>query len=575
MRQRYRQGTANAIHLPSITGKPIDVFAIVRPPIFAAVAARNQRTAGQRSSPATIYWKCALSIPDTGEDAAFQRTGRWLADAFERCQAPTADCFFAEHQTNGRQSMAISMRQFIGQHLSNESGMPATKQDTAAVNAILFFMSSTAAATASRTEARLKAILDRVTTDAKNAVAIVLYDGATTEDIERICERLQLDTLLPMYRQTGTFHCVSATRAAATQRQLSLSIENGLRCVAALYVFASALEQQSTTAFLSHCLSDQFWARIEVSAHTNPGLYKAVRQPNFLVRLHNAAIDRLIAVCTPNIGEHPEFPQDLRQFVQPNQFDIPHGWQHFPVDWKQPHRYKQWHSFLDSVRLRTTTTTCADGGTDFASLQEALLVFAQQNVPCERNADVMACQMIACAVQHLQSFQANDGDDNDALTFAEKMQQFSWLPIVRLVTVELLTHRHREAVAKRLLPDDVIYDRQALAEYTNVPWWLQLGGLLKNVRVNVDGASKSVMADNEAAAHQKKRKVARIDDNELDAILKRSSAALDKADRFIGHAKGMYSDSKEITRTVDRLLYEQERDIRVTKRQWNMSMREE
>lgn len=562
MRQRYRQGTANSIHLPSITDKPIDVFAIVPPPIFAAVTARTPRTT---RSPSTIYWKCALSVPDTSEDPAFQRTGRWLADAFKRNQPQTANCFFAEHQPNGRHSIAIAMRKFTGQQLTNESGVPATEQDTAAINAILFFMSSTIA-NVHRTEARLKAVLDRVSIDARNATAIVLYNGTTPQDTERICDRLHLDTLLPNHRQNDSFHC-AATTTATNQRQLIVSIENGLRFVAAQYAFVSSLEQQSTTAFLSHCLSDQFWARIEVSSRTNPGLYKAVRQPNFLVRLHNAAVDRLIVVCTPDIAAHPEFPEDLRRFVAPNQFDIPHGWQYFPADWKQPHRHRQWSAFLDGLRVRAAI---ADA-TDFITLQEALLVFVQQNVPCERSADLITCQTIACAARHLQAF-----DEPDGLTFAEKMQQFSWLPIVRLVTVEMLTHCHREAVAKRLLPNEVIYDRQALAEYTTVPWWLQHGGLLKNVRVDVADKSMANCDDEDAvAALQKKRKIVRIDDNELDAILMRSSAALEKADRFIGHTKEMYNNSKEITRTVDRLLYEQERDIRVTKRQWTMTMREE
>lgn len=559
MRKRYLQGTANPILLSVHKDRKIDVFDIVPQHILSQTSSSRSYSLITPSN----YWKCLISLPDATEDALFmQRYDKWLNGVFKRRFECDMKYFFCEqlHGFKGsRQSIAISMRKFIGTQLINESKRKATKQDVTGANGIIFLVSM--AGDLDESHERLKSIL-KIASSGPVAIIIYNHDNVHVFDRNTICHKLNIDQLPRHHCEIDYFYCDQFNAMKLTDL-----MEMSIKFIASEYRFESLLLQQSSVSFLNQCLSDQFWKRISTSAHVNPGLYKAVTNPNFIINLYNTAIDRLIDICTRNINNHPEFPYEFKQFIQMTDIDIPHSWEYFPYDWKLLRRQKQWKTFLNELKLTTMTHCNLD---NFESIQENILMFCQHNIPDDRSVDLIACQAIACIIRHIKSF--NSSTDDVELTQMEKMEQFSWLPIIQLVAVEALTLHHKHACNENRLPQEIIYNRNELSDYTLIPWWLQQNGLLKNVRVDTE--SVTVDADNSMMIVKKPR-IQRIDDDELMEILQRSAKSVENAERFIANSKEHYDQSKKISKNFDQMLYKQERDIRVKKLEWQISTRKE
>lgn len=569
MRKRYRQGTANPISIPVQKDRQIDVFDIVHQyNVLNQLSVSLAKSSYLLTTPST-YWKCIISLPDQKEDAEFyQRYDKWLNGIFKRRFTGDLNYFFCEQLygfKGDRQSIAISMRKCIGTQLINESGRKTTSKDTAGANGILFLFSM--ASNLEFSQQRLKSILE-ITSSSNAAMAIVVYnnnhDKIQLFDREHFFDKLKINHLANK-SEIDYFHCDEQVNS----KQLTDLIETSIKFIASEHKFESHLQQQSAVSFLNQCLSDQFWKRITTSSQVNPALHKAVTNPNFVIHLYNNAVNRLINICQTNIDDHPEFPHEFKQFIQATNIDVPRSWEHFPNDWKLLRRQKQWKTFFNELKLSTMNCSNLD---NFDSIQENILLFCQQNISDEKTADLITCQAIACCIKHLQSFNVDD-----ELTQIDKMQQFSWIPIIQLVAIESLTLHYKEACNEKRLPNEIIYNRQELMDYTLTPWWLQQNGLLKNVRVQTEYESITDIDDsaNNSVMIIKKPRIQRIDDNELFEILQRCEKSTENADRFIANSKAMYDESKIISKNFDRMLYEEERDIRVKKLEWQMSMRKE
>lgn len=544
LRQRYRTGSAEKIRLPSDKDESIDLFTIIPPEI-------PRSKFGSKFTKSMFYWKCAISIPDTDEDRLFLKIDKWLNNIFlRRSNASDENIFFCEQYRHqfAKCGFGICLRKLTGSKLISECGQ-VEENSTIGLNGAIVFIST---ANLKKAKQRLKAILKNP--GINDAIGIVLYNSGPVDE-ENIRKELNLDQLIKrsndMDRNSDFFCC------DVTQKSLADLLETALRFVASHYSFESLLEMQSTTTILAECLGDQFWNRISSSAQHNPGLAKSIFDINFIIQLYNSAVTEIIEICSKDFSHHPDFPNELKQFVPKTNLNIPLEYEYFPAEWKSPSRSKNLVKFLKSLQLKPIQliTTSED------EIQQSLLEYCSNHFSSQAVSERAAYRMIESLLKYLQS-------EDEIESLATKMMKFSWIEPIKLLTLEILSFRYDEVHTR--LPSEIIYNKDDLKNYTSTFWWLRKNGLLKNVRIS----DENWPTEKCSPGTIKKPRICHIDSKELDDILAKGVACVQKAEAQIAKYKTVTGSSKDSTRELDNLLYIHEQTNRKIQREYQMSLKD-
>lgn len=557
--KRYRSGLPSKLIAPPVREDSIDLWSIIAPELIKLTA---QTKLKQMQN---IYWKCAISLPDTDEDPSCQAISQWLDNVFNRqvSKFPRQnDIFFVEQHDIYNQRVNVCMRKFTGKKLLNESQKMLAPKDAEGTNAILFFMTTKKL---HETRERLKAVLQTI--ELNNAAGLIIY-SLDTSDLDEIKNVLNLYDFMD-YDKVD--ECIFANNLRNRGNNLCHLTKTGLKYVAANSFYDDQLELQQIVSFLRICLADELWQRIYMSVSRNPTLLEATTQFSFLKDYHNEAIDRLISVCTPSCIDSPTlFPFELRQFVPQHQLDIPLGLEYFPENWHQTaaQHQEQLTNFLKSLQIHQQIDL--KNVTEIPELEESILKFVRAHIPSKSDADRTAYKMI----QHILAYLSPERLDK--LEFKEKLAKYSWLDAFPIFATDLLSYQYQRYCSEQRLPNYVIYDKYEYQDYIRTAWWLQtneelLKDLTTNVLRNINAAvdeyeqtcKRQRLEDTVIAAEEKKK---------LDEILKKGYESLAKADKTHDRMKEIQTTCKDISKDLDHNLYRQEkfmRDMRHTLKDFN------
>lgn len=551
--KRYRSGLSMKLIVPPQREDTIDIWNIV------SVALTKLR-AKQRTKSSTIYWKCLISIPDSDEDASYKTINHWLDNVFIRQLSKyprqSGDIFFAEQFPVDGLCMNVCMRKMSGPRMLNESQRSYAPKDVHGTNAVLFFLTSKNLHGA---RDRLKRVMQAI--ELSDACGIVIYslgmnDAIHVKNVLRVDEFLNTENIDECFFGNGMNH-----RANANLCQLA---KHGLRYVAQTSFYDDRLEMQQTNSFLRICLSDELWQRIHLSISRNPTLRLAATNFTFLRDYHNEAIERLIALCTPDCSDSPAlFPYELRRFVPTHHLDIPLSLEYFPVDWhvKIGQQQSQLELFFNSLRIRGTIET-ADI-TDISMLEHRVYDFVKAHIHTPNDAKRTAYKIIEKILTFLQSSERTQTDD-----FRTQLAAYNWLDAMPIFTVGLLSFHYQRTCNAQQLADYIIYDRCEYQEYTKTPWWLQINeDLLKSYTVQVKRNVDSAIVEYEMDCKRQRLEETMVEqeNEELEHMLERGYELLAKTDKKLCEIKENRTIAMDITKDFDVELYRQERQFRNTK----------
>lgn len=548
--KRYRSGLSMKLIVPPKREDTIDIWSIISPPL---IKLRGQ----QLKKPSAIYWKCLISIPDSDEDPSYKTINHWLDNVFTRQLSKyprQLDTFFAEQFSSNGQSIAICMRKLIGSKMLNESQRTHEPKDVQGTNAVLFFLSSK---NLSGARARLRVVLQSA--ELSDACGLVIYnagvnDAVHIKNVLRVDEFLNNENIDECFFGNGLNHQNNAS--------LCLLTKLGLRFTAQTSFYDDRLEMQQTISFLRVCLSDELWQRIHLSVNRNPTLRLAATKFTFLKDYHNAAIDRLIALCTPDCDNSPPlFPFELRRFVVDHQLDIPLGLAHFPGDW---HVHIERHQnlleeFFNSLRLRADIDI-ADI-TDIATLEQRISEFVQIHITTVPDANKTAYKIIENILTFLQSTECTGIAD-----FNARLATYNWLDALPIFTIDLLSFYYQRF--NKQLADYIIYDSSEYQEYTKTPWWLQINeSLLKSITVQVKRNVDNAVEEFETICKRQRLEETLIEQEnaELELAIARGYELLENTDRKLSEIKENRTVALDITKDFDMELYRQEKHARDTR----------
>lgn len=536
--KRYRHGEPTTISSPTARDKSIDIFDIVSQQL------NRKSSTIERIRKRPIFWKCGISIPNSIEEKSCQRIEKWLDKLFVRREPFNSKLFFCEQQfvRSVQQEVAISLRKFRGNEMSNEDGI-VDASDLIGLNAMIFVMS---AANAKETKRRLLKVLQR--DDRNYSVGIVMLNVDKNHE-HYLTAELQLGEWEAI---PGLKYFYSSDGAAATPFTRNKLLIRCFKWVASNFKFKSSLEMQTTTSFFDQCLGNQFWRRILTSSTHNPGLFKAATDISFIIDTYNTALYHLDNVITEDLSNHPLFPQEFKCYVKLTSVDIPVEYQYFPNDWKNPNRLNQLRNFLTTLRLQPLLLKTSS----IDDIQLQLLAYAHRHITDKLRSDRAAYRMI----KDLLEFVAL----NDDQSFEQQITSYNWINSVRFLTLEILQYQYEENVNS--IPMEVIYNREKFRQYLNEPWWLQDNSPMKQIRLSFD-----CMEETDGPT-MKKLKPNPSDKDEIQQLIAKGANALAKADAKIDKFKATVNTSREITHDLDSLLYEHERNLRVQKRWTQLEM---
>lgn len=545
--KRYRSGFPCKLRVPPLREDNIDVWRIIGPEL--------NKLLDQSKKCQNIYWKCVISLPDNEEDSSSQSISHWLNSVFVRQASrypKRKDIFFLEQSMVNDNLINVCMRILSGTRMINESQKTYEAKDIDGSNAILFFMTNR---NVNVTRARLKAVLKAI--QLNDATGIIIYSFGSSDPSE-LKKELRLHDLLDTDKVDK---CVFANSGSDG---LCYSTKHCLRYIAEKSFYDNQLEMQQIIPFLSTCLSDELWQRISISMNGNPTLLEASTRFDFLVGYHNAAVEHLISIVSPNCFDSPTlFSYELRHFVPKNLFEIPLGLEHFPEDWhKHAEKHeKQMTDFLKALIIKPhlDLKTIIDA----TSLEREILKFVTLHITSQSHAQRAAYKIIQNILATIKPI------PNDADMFKMKIASHSWLHSLPIFTAELLSFQYNRFVNENRLPNYVIYDRYEFQDYTRNAWWLTLNeNLLKDLTVNVIHKIDVAIDEYEQSVKRQRLEETTIIETEkmdLEETLARGYASLAKADKNFTKFLETNATRKDISKDLDYSLYRNEQTMRDTK----------
>lgn len=562
--KRYLSGRPSKIIVPPIKEDAVDVWNLVTRQLIRIMNNQQPETL-QRSN---IYWKCLISVPDAEEDVSCKSFNHWLNNVFIRqlSRFPRRnDVFFAEqnitNEINGKM-VNICMRKLSGTKLITESQKTSQPTDLQGANSVLFFLTTKNLRVTKR---RLESIIKA--TELQNSIGLIIYNLGPNNPNE-VREVLNLDHLL------GPGNVDNCLFSGYPHESLCSVVEQCLRHVASQSAYDFQLEMQQTTSFLNSCLGDELWQRIFTSISQNPTLLEAVKTFEFVVDYHNAAVDRLIQICSHSMVPHAAFPDELKQFVPKRQLDLPLDIEYFPNDWKSnaTERRTQLRTFLNSLKIKEMINVKAIR--DIPMLEAAVLQFVHKHLPCEREVNRIGYKII----QHILIFMDTTASNNDPIEFKEKILNYAWIDSIPIFTIGLLSFQYERYVAENRLPSEIIYDKTEFREYSRTQWWLSLNEeLLKRITRKVRNSFGSASEDDEPEMKRQRLDSTQLDDAhkmELEAVLAKGRACLEKADEKMDQLRNIQKITEEISNDFAVSLYMQEQSTRTMTNVWRRSLTE-
>lgn len=259
----------------------------------------------------------------------------------------------------------------------------------------------------------------------------------------------------------------------------------------------------------------ELWQKWQISHNGNPAFAKVCCYPQHVVGIYNEALQRLSNIVGENFENEPEFPEELKEFVPPQECHRPLNLPYFPADWKNADRQNKIKNLLQNFKLPSPNNPNNYNPDD---LQLWLLDYASKCLPeNEETSTQIAYEAIKLLVHQMNQAHLLD---------LELKQRFECINFLDIIKIMAFSKANQVLSQLQNVPQQVIYRRQSLEDFKQQPWWLtyenvQVDYTLASHNESLQQCQQSSEAETIESIIQKAEKAARIAEQNLRALKKR------------------------------------------------------
>ncbi|KAL6443470.1 hypothetical protein ACFW04_002953 [Cataglyphis niger] len=198
------------------------------------------------------------------------------------------------------------------------------------------------------------------------------------------------------------------------------------------------------------CLSEELWLRILGDAMFNKQLSNALKNPNFVIDLHNEAVNHLIdIILDPESMLYTNFAPELKKFLQ-NSSTKPCSYEYLDESWKQDEYRAKLENIMNSFVLPPWNAPWPI--TDIQDLRRYITKYCRE-VLSDSNCNIVFCDILSNLYLTSGSLQLSN-------------------------FVHILLHVIKEKI--QLLDEHiVIYNKNHIKHFQTLPWWFKSNVLTK------------------------------------------------------------------------------------------------
>ncbi|XP_014480762.1 PREDICTED: uncharacterized protein LOC106747603 isoform X2 [Dinoponera quadriceps] len=218
------------------------------------------------------------------------------------------------------------------------------------------------------------------------------------------------------------------------------------------------------------CLSEELWLRILGDAMFNKQLSSALKDPNFIIDLHNEAVNHLMdIILDPESTLYTSFAPEFKQFLRTDHI-MPCGYEYFNESWKRAEYRAKLEATMNSFVLPPWNAPWPIA--DVQDLRRRIMNYCSE-VLSDANCNIVLCDIFS----------------NFSLT-SDSLQVSNF--------VQVLLHVIKEKVS--LLDEDqmVIYNKNHIKHFRTLPWWFKSNVLTEFMSRELN-SSDSDLSDGGAA----------------------------------------------------------------------------
>ncbi|EFN82863.1 uncharacterized protein LOC105184744 [Harpegnathos saltator] len=225
------------------------------------------------------------------------------------------------------------------------------------------------------------------------------------------------------------------------------------------------------------CLSEELWLRILGDAMFNKQLSNALKDPNFIIDLHNEAVNHLMdIILDPESTLYTSFAPEFKQFLKSDHV-MPCGYEYFNESWKRDEYRAELEATMNSFVLPPWNAPWPI--IDVRELRRRIMNYCTE-VLSDANCNIVLCDIFS----------------NFSLT-SDNLQVSNF--------VQVLLHVIKEKIS--LLDGDqtVIYNKNHIKHFRTLPWWFKSNVLTEFMSRELNSS------DNDLSSYEILKKKARLD----------------------------------------------------------------
>ncbi|XP_012234815.1 uncharacterized protein xmas [Linepithema humile] len=439
--------------------------------VYAGIR-ENLRLLDINPSP-NIFWKLVISWPDLSN-----RTMLWhhkkTMNQYLYPDNFTMDPIVKVYRPNSYEILHVCIRHFEG--LISDRNLVGTDA--------LLFIADAAEDHKSVAKRLMRAVLSRHKLMPIPLAFIILNDGNLENQNESVVSVLESLLESGYVSEYTVMH----------EKNLSAKVILNLTKSAVLWLTMNRsppnpLEMDHLHNVYDICLSEELWLRILGDAMFNKQLSSALINPNFVIDLHNEAVNHLMDIISdPESMLYTSFAPELKRFLKSNR-TMPCSYEYLDESWKRDEYRAKLETAMNSFTLPSWNAPWPIE--DIQDLRRHIMHYCRKVLP-DSNCNIVFCDILSNLFMTSGSLQVSS-------------------------FVQILLHIIKEKV--RLLDDQtVIYNRNHVKHFRTLPWWFKSDVLTEFISHELN-ADNSVCILNEPARKRKKlddRSVTDLDDDALD-----------------------------------------------------------
>lgn len=407
-------------------------------------------------NPATnVFWKLVISWPDLGNRAVFWHYKKMMNEYLYPDDF-TMEPIVKIYRPNLYEIVHVCIRHFEG--LISEHNLVGADA--------LLFIADASEDRKSVAKRLTRTILSRHKLMPIPLTFIVLGNGnlenqneSIVSDLESFLESGYVSEYTIMFEKNLTTKVISnLTQSAILWLTMNRSPSN-------------PLEMDHLRNIFDICLSEELWLRILGDSMFNKQLSYALKDPNFIIDLHNEAVDHLMdIILDPESTLYTNFAPEFKRFLRTNH-TVPCGYEYFDETWKRDEYRAKLETAMNCFILPPWNAPWPI--TDLQNLRRHIMNYCGE-VLSDSNCNIVFYDMLS---------------DFSLTTSSLQVSNF----------MNILLHVVKEKI--HLLDGDltVVYNKNHVKHFRTLPWWFKSNVLTEFMSHEAD-------SDNNGTSYESARK---------------------------------------------------------------------